>query len=73
MSDGRYGCELPSGIIISPKLKIASVDLSVNDVVWLNDDDEVSPIYDDSKKVYGIVAAKGIKGRKVLIATKEHV
>ena len=38
-------------------------------VVWL-DNDIVMPMYDESVEMYGVVAAKGIKGKDVLVAAR---
>lgn len=60
--------ELPSGSLMRPKMHIAGVDLWVNDVVWL-DGDSVYPMCDDTHDMYGVVAANGILGGMVLVAT----
>ncbi len=66
--DDRYVAELPSGLIKNPKLHNAGEDFWVNDVVWL-DDNIVRPLYDESHEMYGVVAAGGVKGGKVMVAT----
>ena len=70
--DRRYVVELPSGFIRNPKLHIAGDDFQVNDVVYLAGD-TVFPVYDGSKDVYGVIAAKGVKGSPVLVAAKREV
>ena len=70
--DNRYVAELPSGFIKNPKLHIAGDDFGVNDVVYL-DGDTVFPMCDGSKDVYGVIAAKGVKGSPVLVAAKREV
>jgi len=67
--DNRYVIELLSGILKNPQLHIAGDDFDVNDVVWL-DGDTVMPVYDRTKEIYGVIAAKGIKGKPVLVAAK---
>ena len=67
--DRRYVAELPSGFIRNPKLHIAGDDFQVNDVVYL-DEDTVFPMYDENEKLYGVIAAKGVKGMPVLVAAK---
>lgn len=69
IDDNRWVAELPSGIIKNPQLKTAGVDLWVNDVVHLVDS-TVYPVYDRSVEIYGFVAARGIKGKQVLVAAK---
>ena len=64
----RYKVELPSGIIKNPVLKTAGCDFKVNDVV-VKEGEIVFPMYREDQKMYGIVAARGIKGGQVLIAT----
>lgn len=70
-TDSRYVAELPSGIIKNPQIYIAGVDLQINDVVYLVGD-IVYPMYDNTHNVCGVVAARGIKGRPVLVAGGEH-
>ena len=67
-SDDRFVVELPSGIAKNPMLKTAGDYFSVNDVVYI-DGDTVYPMFDETKKLYGVCISKGIKGKKVLIAT----
>lgn len=67
--DSRYVVELPSGILKNPQLHMAGVDFMVNDVVILNGE-TVMPMYSEDQEMYGICAARGIKGNKVLIATR---
>jgi hypothetical protein len=69
-NDCRYVVELPSGIIKNPKLYIAGDDFQVNDVVRL-DGDTVYPMFNESQAMCGVVAARGIKGGRVLIACLE--
>jgi hypothetical protein len=59
---------MPSGLVKNPQMSIAGVDLWVNDVVWL-DNNIVYPMFDESHKMHGVVLARGIKGKNVLIAT----
>lgn len=66
--DGRYVAEVPSGIVKSPRLVCASVDLWVNDVIYL-DDDLAYPMYDESHEMGGVVISRGAAGGRVLIAT----
>lgn len=66
----RYKVELPSGIINNPVLKTAGCDFKVNDVV-VKEGDTVFPMYREDQKMYGIVAARGIKGKQVLIAARD--
>ncbi len=68
MDDKRYKVELPSGIIKRPKLEAATCDLSVNDVVVMTPDG-VAPMYSEDQQMYGVCAASGKKGGKVLVAT----
>ena len=67
--DQRHVAELPSGIIKNPQTKLAGADLFVNDVVYLKEN-TVYPMYDNSEKMYGVVAANGVPGRLVLIAAR---
>ena len=66
--DNRYVAELPSGIIKNPRMCVAGVDLFVNDVVW-EDKGTVYPMFDESREMYGVVAARMSKGKTGLIAT----
>ena len=65
--DNRYVFELPSGKIKNPQLKTAGDDLMVNDVVSINIG-IVMPMFDETVKMYGVVAADAKKGDEVLIA-----
>uniref|UniRef100_A0A6H1ZNQ0 Uncharacterized protein n=1 Tax=viral metagenome TaxID=1070528 RepID=A0A6H1ZNQ0_9ZZZZ len=65
--DNRYVAELPSGYIKNPQLPLAGDDFCVNDVVYIVDN-TVYPMFNDEKPMYGIVAARGVKGKPVLVA-----
>ncbi len=67
--DKRYVVELPSGLIKFPVLPIAGDDFDVNDVVFIKDD-VVYPMMSESEEMYGIVAAKGLKGKPILVAAR---
>lgn len=64
----RYRATLPTGIIKHPKTVMAGCDFEVNDVV-VRDGDTVYPMYSEDQKMYGVCAARGIKGKPVLLAT----
>jgi len=66
--DDRWCVELPSGFIKNPVFPVASCDFDVNDCVYLKED-MVYPMFSDEFQMYGVVAAKGIKGKPVLVAT----
>ena len=50
-------------------MPLAGDDFLVNDVVYIKDD-VVYPMLDDAEEMYGVVAAPGVKGKRVLVACR---